>query len=85
VHQNQTVRQLSAAHGCHVRFRPPYSPDVSPIEQAFSKLKTARRHAGARTRPDLEEAIATGLATITPRDATAWFRSCGYAQPEHLV
>ena len=85
VHQNQTVRQLIAAHGCHVRFRPPYSPDCSPIDQAFSKLKTARRHAGARTRPDLAEAIATGLATITPRDATAWLRSCGYAQPEHLV
>ncbi len=85
VHKNQTVRQLIAAHGCQVRFLPPYSPDFSPIEQAFSKLKTALRQAGARTRPDLEEAIAAGLATITPRDATAWFRSCGYAQPEQLV
>jgi len=85
VHKNQTVRQLIAAHGCQVRFLPPYAPDCSPIAQACSKLKTSLRQAGARTRPDLEEAIAAGLATITPRDATAWFRSCGYAQPEQLV
>lgn len=85
VHKNQTVRQLIAAHGCQVRFLPPYSPDFSPIEQAFSKLKTALRQAGARTRPELEEAIAAGLATITPRDASAWFRSCGYALPEQLL
>ncbi len=85
VHKNQTIRQLIAARGCQVRFLPPYSPDFSPIEQAFSKLKTTLRQAGARTRPDLEDAIAAGLATITPHDATAWFRSCGYTLPEQLV
>ena len=84
VHKNLAVRQLIAVHGCHVRFLPPYSPDFSPIEHAFSKLKTALRHAGARTRPTLEDAIATGLATITPHDAGAWFRHCGYALPEQL-
>lgn len=84
VHKNLAVRQLIAAHGCHVRFLPPYSPDFSPIEHAFSTLKTALRHAGARTRPTLEDAIATGLATITPHDAGAWFRHCGDALPEQL-
>ncbi len=82
VHKNQAIRQLIAARGCQVRFLPPYSPDFSPIEQAFSKLKTALRQTGARTRPALEEAIAAGLATITPHDARAWFRHCGYAIPE---
>lgn len=85
VHKNQPLRQLIAAAGCQVRFLPAYSPDFSPIEHAFSKLKTALRQAGARTRPALEEAIAAGLATITPQDAQAWFRHCGYAIPEQLL
>ncbi len=85
VHKNQTIRQLIEAAGCQVRFLPPYSPDFSPIEQAFGKLKTALRQTGARTRPALEDAIATGLATITPHDASAWFRHCGYALPAQLL
>ncbi len=85
VHKNLEVRQLIEAAGCHVRFLPPYSPDFSPIEQAFSKRKTSLRPAGARTRPALEDAIAAGLATITPHDAPAWFRYCGYALPEQLL
>jgi transposase len=84
VHKNQQLRQLIAAAGCEVRFLPPYSPDFSPIEQAFGKLKTVLRQAGARTRPALEDAIAAGLATITAHDAQAWFRHCGYALPEQL-
>lgn len=85
VHKNQEMRHLIEAQGCHVRFLPPYSPDFSPIEHAFSKLKTALRQAGARTRPALEDAIAAGLATITPHDASAWFRHCGYAVAEQLL
>ena len=77
VHKNQAVRHLIEAQGCQVRFLPPYSPDFSPIEQAFGKLKTALRQANARTRPALEDAI-------TAHDAQAWFRSCGYALPEQL-
>lgn len=85
VHRNQAVRQLIEAAGCQVRFLPSYSPDFSPIEHAFSKLKTALRHANARTRPALEAAIAAGLATISAQDACAWFRHCGYALPEQLL
>jgi len=85
VHKNRTVRQRIEAAGCQVRFLPPYSPDFSPIEHAFSKLKTALRRAGARDRPALEEAIAAALTTITAEDAAAWFRHCGYAQPERLL
>lgn len=85
VHKNLAVRQLIEARGCQVRFLPPYSPDFSPIEQAFSKLKTSLRRAGARTRPALEDAIAAGLTTITAQDAHAWFRHCGYALPEQLL
>lgn len=85
VHKNRQVRGRIEAAGCQVRFLPPYSPDYSPIEPAFGKLKTALRRAGARDRPALEDAIAAGLAAITAHDAQAWFRHCGYALPEQLL
>jgi transposase len=85
VHKHVALRQLIEARGCQVRFLPPYSPDFSPIEHAFGKLKPSLRQAGARTRPALEDAIAAGLATITPHDAAAWFHHCGYPLPEQLL
>jgi transposase len=84
VHRNQKLRRSIEAAGCHLRFLPAYSPDFSPIEHAFSKLKTALRQAGARERAGLEDAIAAGLATITAEDAAGWFGHCGYAASEHL-
>jgi transposase len=85
VHKNAQLQHLIAEHGCEVCFLPPYSPDVAPIEHAFSKLKTGLRQAEARTREALEEAIAAGLATITSQDAHGWYRHCGYAVPEQLL
>lgn len=85
VHKNHKLRRGIEAVGCQLHFLPPYSPDFSPIEHAFGKLKTALRRAAARDRPALEHAITAGLATITADDAAAWFRHCGYALPEqHL-
>lgn len=84
-HKNASLQDLIAECGCAVRFLPPYSPDFSPIEHAFSKLKTNLRQAGARTREALEEAIAAGLATITAEDAAGWFGHCGYALPAQLL
>jgi hypothetical protein len=85
VHRNQKLRRSIEAAGCHLRFLPAYSPDFSPIEHAFSKLKTALRQAGARERAGLEDAIAAGLATITAEDAAGWFGHCGYAASEQLL
>lgn len=79
VHKRAAARRLIEARGCQLRFLPPYSPDFSPIELAFSKLKTGLRRAGARTRAALEDAIAAGLGTIIAADARAWFHHCGYA------
>ena len=80
-HQGETVRALIAARGCRLLFLPAYSPDFSPIEHAFSKLKAALRRAEARTRAALEEAIRAALATITAADAQGWFTHCGYSPP----
>jgi len=78
VHKVARVQQLIEKRGCHLLFLPAYSPDFSPIEETFSKVKTFLRRTGARTREALQEAIAQALLTVTPQDACGWFRHCGY-------
>jgi transposase len=80
-HKSAQVRLAIEAKGCQLLFLPSYSPDLTPIEEAFSKLKTALRRAGARTREALEEAIGRALLTITAQDAQRWFQHCGYLLP----
>jgi transposase len=77
-HKGERVRQAIEAKGCQVLFLPGYSPDFSPIEETFSKLKSSLRRAGARTREELEEAICQALLTVTAADARGWFSHCGY-------
>jgi transposase len=84
-HKTERIKDLIEARGCELRYLPSYSPDLSPIEEAFSKLKGRLRRAEARTRGALEAAIADALDAITPGDARGYFRHCGYgiaAQPE---
>ena len=78
VHKNEAVREKIEACGCRLVFLPAYSPDFSPIEHAFSKLKTFLRQAKARTQETLEAAITAGLQTIHANDACAWFNHCGF-------
>lgn len=77
-HVGEKVRQAIEARGCRLLFLPSYSPDLSPIEEAFSKLKAILRWVGARTPEALQEAIGQALCTITAQDAHGWFRHCGY-------
>jgi transposase len=77
-HQGARVRQAIEARGCHLLFLPSYSPDFSPIEEAFSKLKACLRRKSARTRESLQQAIAEALEAITAQDARGWFTHCGY-------
>jgi transposase len=81
IHLGSRVKQAIEAKGCRLVFLPAYSPDFSPIEEAFSKLKTFLRRVGARTREDLQEAIAQALIRITAQDALGWFTHCGYPSP----
>jgi len=78
VHKRARVRQLIEARGCELRFLPAYSPDSSPIEETFSKLKASLCRVGARTHEALAEAIGQALETVTAADALGWFRHCGY-------
>ena len=82
-HKAPRIRQAIEAHGCSLLFLPPYSPDFTPIEQAFSKLKAILRGLGARTQEALQEAVRLALVAITPDDAAAWFAHAGYALPAH--
>ena len=81
-HKGKKVEQLIAARGCQVLFLPGYSPDFSPIEETFSKLKAYLRRVGARTREALEEALCQALLPVTTHDAQGWFRHCGYLPVE---
>ncbi len=85
VHKSADAQGLIEARGCQLLWLPPYSPDFTPIEQAFSKLKTALRRTGARTRDELDAAITAGLATITADDTPGWFAHCGYPIPAQLI
>jgi transposase len=82
VHKGARVRHLIESTGCHLLFLPAYSPDLSPIEETFSKVKAYLRGAKARTREALEEAIIQALLTVTSQDAHGWFEHCGYASRE---
>jgi transposase len=78
VHKRASVRELIEEKGCSALFLPPYSPDLNPIEHAFSKLKAILRSKAARTREALEKAIAEALSAVTASDALGWFRHCGH-------
>lgn len=78
VHQAEEARCLIEDAGCRVLFLPAYSPDLSPIELAFSKIKTALRAAEARTQEALIEAIKDAIDLVTSADALAYFSHCGY-------
>lgn len=77
-HKGDRVRELIEARGCKLLFLPPYSPDYSPIEEAFSKIKALLRKAQARSRGSLREAIAKTLEMVSSQDAQGWFAHCGY-------
>jgi transposase len=84
VHKGAQVRQIIEGAGCTLRYLPAYSPDCSPIEGAYSKVKTRVRRAGKRTQGELEAAIGEAVDAVTARDAAGWFAHCGYRLPGQL-
>lgn len=78
VHKMNRVRELIEGAGARLLYLPPYSPDLNPIEKAWSKFKQFLRSAKARTRDALDQAVTEALKTITAENASAWFKHCGY-------
>ena len=81
-HKAEAVRGALDRAGPAYRYLPPHSPDLDPIEEGWSKLKTRLRAEGARSREALEAALGPALAAITAQDARGWFRLAGYPAPE---
>jgi len=78
-HKRDQVRQIIEAAGATLRYLPPYTPDLNPIEQAFAKLKAHLRKAKQRTIPALYERIASALNTFELREFPNYLRNAGYA------
>jgi transposase InsO family protein len=80
-HRGARTREAIEARGAELWFLPAYSPDLNPIEEAFSKVKGVLRTAAAWAHEALVGAIWVALAAISPADARGYFTHCGYPQP----
>jgi len=77
-HKNAAVRRAIEGAGAELRFLPPYSPDLNPIENAFAKLKAHLRKAAARSVNQLWSAIADAIDTYTSSECANYFAAAGY-------
>ena len=80
-HKGDRIRELIESAGCGLVYLPPCSPDLNPIEEAFSKIKGLLRKAQARTRAALVEALGPALSSVTEEDVRGFFEHCGYGTP----
>ena len=78
VHKSKWVRDLVEGRGCQLWLLPSYSPDMNPIEEAFSKAKNLIRKAKARTLEALFAVTARALEAVSEEDARGFFEACGY-------
>ena len=77
-HYRKEVRTLIEARGCNLLYLPSYSPDFSPIELAFSKIKGQLKSLAARTKQALADAVAEACRTVSSTDVVGWYKHCGY-------
>ncbi len=84
-HKGEKVRELIEARGCELIYLPPCSPDLNPIEEAFSKIKGLLRRAAARTREALIEALGAAISAVSSTDALGFFEHCGCRYPVQLL
>lgn len=78
IHKLEEIEAALEAVGAWVIFLPAYSPDLNPIENCWSKVKTLLRSLKPRTWSELQEALVEAFSSITVQDILGWFRHCGY-------
>jgi transposase len=78
-HKMKGIKELIESVGAQIRYLPPYSPDLNPIEMAFSKLKNFMKKKAARTFETLQDATAQALDTITPAICSNFLSHANYA------
>lgn len=77
-HKASGIKDILARAGAALKFLPRYSPEFSPIEKTWSKIKTDLRTAATRSYESLVEAIKQALSKTSQKDAEGWFEGCGY-------
>ena len=82
IHKSPEIEALIASVGATLIYLPPYSPDFSPIENCWSKIKSILRTLAARTYPNLLNALETAFTKVTQEDLLGWFTHCGYCTQE---
>ena len=78
-HRASRIEEVAGSRGAQVLWLAPYSPDFSPIEQCWSKIKAYLRGVKARTGDELNRALAQAIGLVTKADIRAWFKHCGYS------
>lgn len=78
IHKGKEIEDLIEAAGAKLLYLPPYSPDFSPIENCWSKIKSILRSIGARNYPDLARAIEEAFNKVSLNDIRNWFTHCCY-------
>ena len=77
-HKVAGAREAIEAAGATLLFLPPYSPDFNPIEKAIAQIKAFLKKTAARTKAELDDAIARAVDLVTPHNARNYFEACGY-------
>ncbi len=78
-HKSPKAAEILRANGCWMLFLPAYSPDLNPIEMAFSKLKAHLRRIGARSYDALIHALGNVCGLFDPEECRNFFKAAGYA------
>ncbi len=73
------VQELIQSKGAKLIYLPPYSPELNPIENMWSKIKNSLRKSGARTYPAFSKAIRNSFLSVVKSDLRGWFNHCGYS------
>ena len=84
-HKPARVRELIEERGCELIYLPAYSPELNPIEEAFSKIKGILRRAGARTKEALLEVLGEALSAVSAQNARGYFEHAGYHPQAQLL
>jgi transposase len=83
-HKINAAVELIESTGAEIIYLPPYSPEFSPIENMWSKIKTSLRGFAAKTNDEFQKAIMVAFKAIKSSDLENWFEHCGYKLDQHL-
>jgi len=77
-HKVEGLEEIVTKKGARIEYLPPYSPDLNPVENMWSKIKSQLRKMKKRCKETLFEAVGESLRAVTSQDAAGWFLHCGY-------